>query len=359
MRDDHQHDLAPVLSSFLNEHLVRDRGLSQLTRSSYAHTFILLIRFITEATRMNIDRLHLEDITAEIILQFLDDLEKTRENSRRTRNLRLAAIRSFFRYVQMKIPAAMEQAARIRALGAKRADVPVIDWLSTDEVKAILSLPDMRHKEGIRDRAMLSITYICGLRVSEVLALSLGDLDLGPKPTLHVMGKGRRARILPLGPETVHLLRAWYSERPNVPYDHVFLSRHGLPLTRDGFAARLAKYAQIAAKTVPSLEPKNITPHVLRHSCAMHMLKVTRDIRKVALWLGHASIQSTEIYLHADPDEKLEILTSHGGLGIKAGRFASRASNIMSMLQAARKPTDGLEVAVTNLKSDARFSKSN
>lgn len=166
MRDDHQHDLAPVLSSYLNEHLVRDRGLSQLTRASYAHTFILLIRFIAEATRMNIDRLHLEDITAEIVLQFLDDLEKTRKNSRRTRNLRLAAIRSFFRYVQMKIPAAMEQAARIRALGAKRADVPVIDWLSTDEVKAILGVPDMRHKDGIRDRAMLSITYICGLRVS-------------------------------------------------------------------------------------------------------------------------------------------------------------------------------------------------
>jgi site-specific recombinase XerD len=344
MSDLSQHNLAPVLSGFLNEHIVRDRGLSQLTRSSYAHTFILLIRFITNATRKPIDRLEVEDITADLVLRFLDDLEKTRKNSRRSRNLRLAAIRSFFRYVQMRIPAALEQAARIRALGAKRAAVPVIDWLSVEEVKSILKLPDMARPEGVRDRAMLSLTYICGLRVSEVLAISTRDVDLGPKPTIHVVGKGRRARIMPLGPETVQLLRAWNSARPHVPYDHVFLNRHGQPLTRDGFAARLTKYVQLATKAMPTLAAKRVTPHVLRHSCAMHMLKATRDIRKVALWLGHASIQSTEIYLHADPEEKLEILTSHGGLGIKAGKFTSRAPDVMSMLQAARKPNDGLHL---------------
>lgn len=344
MPNNSSHDLAPVLSGFLNEHIVRDRGLSQLTRSSYAHTFILLIRFITQTTRKPIDRLQLEDVTADIVLRFLDDLEQTRKNSRRSRNLRLAAIRSFFRYVQMKVPAALEQAARIRALGAKRAAVPVIDWLSAEEVKSILKLPDMARPEGIRDRAMLSLTYICGLRVSEVLALSLLDVNLGPKPTVHVMGKGRRARILPLGPETVQLLRVWKSARPEGPYDHVFLNRHGQPLTRDGFAARLTKYVQLAAHATPSLMSKKVTPHVLRHSCAMHMLKATHDIRKVALWLGHASIQSTEMYLHADPEEKLEILTAHGGLGIKAGKFSSRASDIMRMLQAARKPDDGLRL---------------
>ena len=190
---------------------------------------------------------------------------------------------------------------------------------------------------------MLNLTYICGLRVSEVLDLSLDDLVIGPKPAVHVVGKGRRERNLPLGPDTVSLLRAWRSARPDVPYDHLFLNRHGLPLTRDGFAARLTKYVQSAATAIPSLKQKKVTPHVLRHSCAMHMLKATRDIRKVALWLGHASIHSTEIYLHADPEEKLEILASHGGLGIKAGRFTSRASDVMSMLQAARKPDDGLQ----------------
>ncbi len=344
MSDLFRHDLAPVLSGFLNEHMIRDRGLSQLTRSSYAHTFILLIRFINHAKRKPIDRLQIEDITPEIVLEFLDDLEKTRGNSRRSRNLRLAAIRSFFRYIQMKIPSALEQAARIRALEAKRAAVPVIDWLSADEVKSILKLPNMSRPDGVRDRAMLGLTYICGLRVSEVLALSLRDFDLGPKPTVHVMGKGRRARILPLGPETVQLLRAWNSARPEVHYDHLFLNRHGQPLTRDGFASRLTKYVQLAAKDMPSLISKKVTPHVLRHSCAMHMLKATRDIRKVALWLGHASIQSTEMYLHADPEEKLEILTSHGGLGIKAGKFKSRAPDVMSMLKAARKSHDGLRL---------------
>ncbi|WBO22503.1 tyrosine-type recombinase/integrase [Sphingomonas abietis] len=346
MLNETQHALAPVLSGFLNEHIIRDRGLSQLTRSSYAHTFILLIRFIHQKTGKPIDRLQLEDISSEIVMRFLDDLEQARNNSRRTRNLRLAAIRSFFRYVQMRIPAALELAASVRALAAKKAANPVIDWLSIDEARAIIQLPSMKRRDGIRDRAMLSVAYICALRVSEVLALSLSDLDLGSKPTLHVIGKGRRARILPLAPDTVQLLRAWLSARPDVPYDHIFLNRHGFPLSRDGFAARLARYVELAAGTVPSLAQKRVTPHVLRHSCAMHMLKATRDIRKVALWLGHASIQSTEIYLHADPEEKLEILTSHGGLGIKPGKFASRASSVMSMLEAARKPSDGLQAVV-------------
>jgi integrase/recombinase XerD len=332
------HDLAPVLSRFLNEHLIRDRGLSQLTRLSYAHTFILLVRFVGKSNRRDVDKLQLEDLTSELILKFLDDLERVHRNSRRSRNLRLAAIRSFFRYVQMKIPGAMEQASRVRSLPAKKADIPVVDWLTIDEVKAILKLPDMARADGVRDRAMLSITYICGLRVSEVLALSLSDIDLGPSPTIRIVGKGRRSRVLPLGPETVALLKAWFRLRPSTVYDHVFLSRRNLPLTRDGFASRLAKYVESAQSTNLGLQNKRVTPHVLRHSCAMHMLKSTRDIRKVALWLGHSSIQSTEIYLHADPEEKLEILASHGGLGIKAGRFASRALDIMSMLQAACKP---------------------
>lgn len=340
MISDIEHDLSPVLSRFLNEHLVRDRGLSHLTRLSYAHTFILSVRFISTSKRKHVDKLRLEDVTSDMVLAFLDDLETTRLNSRRSRNLRLAAIRSFFRYVQMKIPGAMEQASRVRALVSKKADVPVVDWLTIEEVKAILRVPDMRRLDGVRDRAMLSITYICGLRVSEVLALSINDVDLGPSPTLRIVGKGRRARILPLGPETVALLRSWLRLRPNAVYDHVFLNRNNMPLTRDGFASRLSKYAENAQKTNIGLRNKRVTPHVLRHSCAMHMLKSTHDIRKVALWLGHSSIQSTEIYLHADPEEKLEILASHGGLGIKAGRFTSRSTNIISMLQAACKPDE-------------------
>ncbi len=336
-----KHALAPLLSSFLNEHIVRDRGLSQLTRSSYASTFILLIRFITKRTRKQAERLHLEDLTAEAVLHFLDDLEKSRQNSRRSRNLRLSAIRSFFRYVQMKVPAALEQASRVRSLGAKRADTPVVDWLTMDEVKSILAVPRVDRPNGLRDRAMLDLTYMCGLRVSEALALSLNNLDLGPKPTIYVLGKGRRAREIPLRPDTVQLMRAWLMARPRVACDHVFLNRHGTQLTRDGFASRLSSYVRTASAACPSLSGKRITPHVLRHSCAMHMLKATRDIRKVALWLGHASIQSTEIYLHADPDEKLEILQSHGGLGIKPGHFGSRASDVMTMLQAARRSGEG------------------
>lgn len=340
MTNETRHQLAPLLSAFLNEHLIHDRGLSQLTRASYAQTFILLLQFMKKP----FDSLMLEDITPELVSTFLKDLESQRGNSRSTRNLRLAAVRSFFRYAGFRVPAALDQCSRIRSMKAKKDIIPVVDWMTVEETTAVLRAPTSSSPDGVVDRALLLLTYACGLRSSEALALSLSDLALGPKPAVHIMGKGRRARVLPLAPNTVRIMRAWLAIRPAGGSDHVFLNRHGFPLTRDAFAIRLRKYVRAAATAVPSLANKTITPHVLRHSCAMHMLKETKDIRKVSLWLGHASLVTTEIYLHADPEEKLEILTSRVNLGIKAGRFSKRASDTMTMLRAACDRNGGLRL---------------
>jgi site-specific recombinase XerD len=222
---------------------------------------------------------------------------------------------------------------------SKRTDTTLIDYLTRDEIVALLDAPDPRSRLGIRDRAMLHLAYAGGLRVAELLSLQLQDLPERSLATVHVMGKGRRERILPLWRETQAALRSWLAARPACETTEIFLNSNGQPMTRDGFAFRLAKHVATAAHKQPSLLTKRVTPHVLRHSCAMHTLAATGDIRKVALWLGHASLQSTEAYLRADPEEKLQILAAHSTPGIKAGQFKPPTDPLLSMLDDARKLT--------------------
>ncbi|MDG6745447.1 tyrosine-type recombinase/integrase, partial [Staphylococcus aureus] len=255
----------------------------------------------------------------------------------RTRNGRLAAIRSFFRYIEYRIPACLDQALRVRAIPTKKTDKALIDYLDRAEIKALLDTPDPRTRLGTRDRAMLHLTYAGGLRVSELVTLQLGDFPDRSLSTMHIMGKGRRERVLPLWKETQIALRAWLAIRPQVEVTEIFLNANGQPMTRDGFAFRLAEHVKTAATKQPSILGKRVTPHVLRHSCAMHTLAATGDIRKVALWLGHASIQSTETYLRADPEEKLQILAAHGAPAIKPGRFKPPSDALITMLTDVRR----------------------
>jgi len=255
----------------------------------------------------------------------------------RTRNGRLAAIRSFFRYIEYRLPACLDQALRVRAIPTKKTDKALIDYLDRAEIKALLDAPDPRTRLGTRDRAMLHLTYAAGLRVSELVSLQLRDFPDRSLSTVHIMGKGRRERVLPLWKETQFALRAWLAIRPQVQATEIFLNANGQPLTRDGFAFRLAEHVKTAAAKQPSIHRKRVTPHVLRHSCAMHTLAATGDIRKVALWLGHASIQSTETYLRADPEEKLQILEAHGAPGIKPGRFKAPSDALITMLTDVRR----------------------
>ena len=326
--------LAPHLTTFLREHLPRERRASIHTCDAYAYSFQLLLKFTAQRLGKRPCLLKIEDIDVPTILAFLEHVEEVRGNKPRSRNARLAAVKSFFRYLEHRVPTALDQALRVHAIPMKKIDEALVASLSRAEVQALLDAPDRQTPSGIRDRAMLHLAFAGGLRVSELVGLSLEQFDGRSPASIHIIGKGRRERVLPLWQETVAAIRAWIAVRPKNGDTALFLNNDCRTMTRSGFEYILTKHAAAAAKVVPSLRGKSISPHVLRHSCAMHLLQATRDIRKVALWLGHASLQSTEIYLRADPAEKLEMLDALAPLGIKPGKFRP-PDKLIAMLAAS------------------------
>ncbi|WP_422344969.1 tyrosine-type recombinase/integrase [Parasphingorhabdus sp.] len=327
--------LAPHLSVWLLEHLPRDRGASRHTIDSYAYSFRLLVCFAAKRLRLRPSDLRIEQLDAALILDFLDDIEKSRANTPRTRNARLAAIRSFFRFLEYRAPACLDVAMQVQAIPAKRVEQPLVDYLTRAELQALLDAPDRRTRSGLRDRAMLHLAYACGLRVSELTGIQLDDINQPTADTVHVLGKGRRERVLPMWKETQAVLRDWLRVRPAGDEQALFLNARGEAIGRHGFASRLTVHVKTAQRTAPSLVRKKVTPHVLRHTCAIHTLEATGDIRRVALWLGHSSVTSTEIYLRIDPSEKLDILDAGAPPQIRKGTFTGVSDRLLAMLEAA------------------------
>jgi site-specific recombinase XerD len=313
--------LAPSLTRFLGEHLPRDQRASPHTCDAYAYSFQLLVTFAGQQLCKLPSQLEVEDISVSMILSFLDHIEQNRGNTARSRNARLAAIKSFFRFLEYRVPACLDQSLRIRAIPMKKTDEALVASLSRAEIQALIDAPDPKTISGARDRAMLHLAFSAGLRVSELVGLRLDQLDLRSPCTVHVMGKGRRERMLPLWKESATALKAWLAVREQRQDGALFLNAAGSAMTRSGFEYILATHVAIAAKNLPSIAAKRITPHVLRHSCAMHMLQATHDVRKVALWLGHASLQSTEAYLRADPTLRLEALAAGIAPTLRPGKF--------------------------------------
>ncbi len=301
--------LAPLVTSFFRKHLAAEKGVSKNTITSYSYTFKFLCRYVSGRLGKAPSALWLEDLDAHIIRDFLEYRERECANTPRTRNLRLTAIRSFMKYIEYEAPAALDQVRQIRALSNKRTQERLVNHLTREEMKAILDAPDPATRNGVRDQAMLYLGFAAGLRVSELVGLRLDDLELeGPYASLLVRGKGRKQRRLPLWKEAVRALRAWLAVRGSPPTPEVFLNARGQPLSTSGFSYIVKSHVQAATSPCPTLSKKRVSPHVLRHSCAMTTLQATRDIRKVALWLGHSSLKATEIYLRADPTEKLEAI---------------------------------------------------
>ena len=329
--------LAPHLTAFLRQHLPVERRASPATLDTYAHALRLLVCFAAERLGVRPSQLEVEALDAQLVLDFLNYLETGRGNSARTRNARLAAVTSLFRYLEYRLPSCLDQAGRIRAIPVKRTDEALVRHLTREEVQALLDTPDPHTASGARDRAMLHLAFAAGLRVSELVGLRLDQLHLTPEPVINVMGKGRRERILPLWRETAAAVRAWLAVRDGLRDPTLFLGAGGQALTRAGFEYILAKHAIAASRQQPSLAAKRVTPHMLRHSCAMHMLQATHDIRRVSLWLGHASLQSTEIYLRADPTEKLEALNAAVAPSLRRGQFRP-PDMLIAMLQSRRQP---------------------
>ena len=233
-------------------------------------------------------------------------------------------------------PACLDLARQIHAIPMKRGDEAMVESLNRDEVRILLDAPDPTTAAGVRDRAMLHLTYAAGLRVSELIGLMYTDLARPHLDTVRVTGKGRRERVLPLWQETRSALRDWLRVRPDTGQDHLFLNARGKAMTRHGFAHRLELHATTARQQMPSMTGKRIFPHLLRHSCAVHTLEATGDIRKVSLWLGHASIQSTEIYLRSDPIGKLDVLAARLPPAIRKGSFKEAPDRLLAILNDAR-----------------------
>lgn len=328
--------LAPELSRFLREHLPRDQRASPHTCDAYAYSFQLLVIFAARQLQKAPSQLEVEDIGVPMILSFLEHIERDRGNSARSRNARLAAIKSFFRFLEYRVPACLDQSLRVRAIPVKKTDQTLVTSLTRAEIQALIDAPDPKTIYGARDRAMLHLAFSAGLRVSELVGLQLDQLELRSPATIHVIGKGRRERVLPLWKEGVIALKAWLAVRQQRHDGALFLNAAGFAMTRSGFEYILAKHVITAAQSLPSIAAKRVTPHVLRHSCAQHMLRATRDIRKVALWLGHANIQSTEIYLRADPTDKLEALAAASSPALQPGTF-SPPDKLIAMLKETRR----------------------
>jgi integrase/recombinase XerD len=310
-----------LLQSFFTDRLLRQRQASPHTIAGYRDCFRLLLQFAKERLGKMPSQLRIEDLDAPFIGLFLDNLERTRKNSARTRNARLGAVHSFFRYVALEEPAHALHCQRILAIPNKRYERRPIEFLSREEVDALLAVTNPSTWIGRRDRTLLLVAAQTGLRVSELTRLNCQDVVLGTGAHVRCLGKGRKQRCTPLLPETARMLNAWLRERQVRPEDPVFASMRGARLSRDAVERLIAKYTHLAARTCTALKRKNVSPHVLRHSAAMDLLYHGVDRSVIALWLGHESVETTQMYLHADMRLKEKALSRTQPLGIKLVRY--------------------------------------
>jgi integrase/recombinase XerD len=289
-----------LVQDFFLRRLVAQRGASARTIESYRDAFELLFGFVEDRTGKPPSALQLADLDAPFVLDFLDHLETERGNSVRTRNARLAAIHSFMRYASIRDPASLPTTQRVLAIPAKRFDRPVLGYLTREQVTAILAAPDCGTWSGHRDAVLLATAYNTGARVSELTGLQVRDVLLDRQTAVHLHGKGRKQRAIPLWKNTATELRGWLHRINSAPDAPVFPNRAGAPLTRSGVRDRLNRAVAIAEQRCPSLHGQHITPHTLRHSTAMHLLQSGTDLAVIALWLGHSSPAITHQHLEAD-----------------------------------------------------------
>jgi integrase/recombinase XerD len=313
--------VAPTLQAFFTDRLAQQRQASSHTIAAYRYTFRLLLAFVQDRTGKTPSRLDFEDIDARIIGEFLQHLENDRDNSVRSRNARLAAVHSFFRFAALCHPEHAALIERVLAIPQKRFERALVAFLDRTEIIALLSAPDRSTWFGRRDHALLLVAVQTGLRLSELTGLVLGDVHLGAGAHLRCIGKGRKERCTPLTSQTVAVLRTWLRERGGGAADPLFPTVTGSVLGPDAVQRLVAKYASIAGRNYPSLHDKTVTPHVLRHTSAMHLLESGNDITVVALWLGHEQVSTTQIYLHADMSLKERALARSAPAKVKPGRY--------------------------------------
>jgi integrase/recombinase XerD len=313
--------LAPTLEAFFTARLLGEKGVSPHTITAYRDTFRLLLTFAQRRTGTQPSALRLEDLDTPLIAAFLDHLEHERHNSIRTRNARLAAIHSLFRYASLRHPEHAALISRVLGVPTKRFERAIVTYLTAQEVTALLAAPDRGRWIGRRDHALLTLVIQTGLRVSELTHLHCHDVHLASGAHVQAFGKGRKHRATPLTRQTVAVLREWLKERDGRPEQPLFPTSRGRPLSRDAVALLVAKHARTASHTYPTLKNKTISPHTLRHTAAMNLLHAGVDTTVIALWLGHESLDATQIYLHADMQIKERALARTTPTGTAPGRY--------------------------------------
>jgi integrase/recombinase XerD len=313
--------LAPTLQAFFTDRLIGQRGASECTIAAYRDTWRLLLGYASQQVGKTPCQLDIADLDAPLIAAFLDHLERDRGNSPRTRNSRLAAIRSLFAWAALRHPEHAAAIARVLAITPKRYQRTLVTYITSAETEALLAACDKATWTGRRDHALIMLAAQTGLRISELAALTAGDLTLGAGAHVHTVGKGRKERRTPLLPATAAVLRAWLAERRGAPGDPLFPTSTGRPLSRDAIEQRITLHAATAAQACPSLRSKHVTAHTLRHSCAMNLLQAGNDIAVIALWLGHEQVSTTSIYLHADMSQKERAIARTTPLNTTPGRY--------------------------------------
>jgi len=298
--------LGPWVRRFLLEHLVAERNLARNTQVSYRDSLTLLLPFVGRLAKADVDRLLVEDISADRVRAFLEHLERERGCAVLTRNQRLAAIHSLARYIGARSPEHAQWCAQVRSVPFKKAAKAVIGYLDKPEVDALLRAPDRRTALGARDHALLLFLYNSGARADEAASVRAGNLQLGTSPSVRLLGKGNKWRVCPLWPKTADVLRPLI--RDEGPEDRVFRGRTGEPLTRFGVHRVVTVCAALAAQRVASMRDKRISPHVLRHTTAVHLLRAGVDINTIRAWLGHVSLDTTHIYAEVDLEMKAKAL---------------------------------------------------
>ncbi|HTD14019.1 MAG TPA: tyrosine-type recombinase/integrase [Chthoniobacterales bacterium] len=293
--------LAPILQYFFSEHLVAHKQVSPCTIVAYRDSFRLLLQFLQKRTGKKPSSLAVEDLDAPAILDFLESLEEQRANQVCSRNARLTAIRSFFHVVALRDPASIGVVSRVLAIPRKRTDKRLVGYLTREEIDAVLAAPDQSTWIGRRDYALLLTMYNSGARLSEMTCLQRAQVKFDSAIYLQLHGKGRKERIVPLWAKTGRVLRSWFRELEGKATELAFPSVRGTSLSSDGLNYILQQAVKHAAgSSCPSLLTKRVTPHVIRHTCAMHLLQAGVDMAVIALWLGHESIETTHIYVEAD-----------------------------------------------------------
>jgi len=325
--------LAPTLQAFFTERLLRQRHASAQTVAAYRDSLKLLVDFASRQTRKPPSQLDIADLDANVVARFLDHLERERRNSVRTRNARLAAIHSLFRFAALRHPEQAEVIQRVLAIPPKRFERALISFLTTPEVDALLASPARSTWTGRRDHALLLVAVQTGLRASELTGLMCGDVHLGNGAHVSCRGKGRKDRITPLTAGAVAVLRVWLRERGVMPNEPLFPARDGGRLSRDALEDRIAKYVIAASEACPTLRTKRISAHTLRHTAAMQLLRAGVDTSVIALWLGHEQIDTTQIYLHADLSIKQRALARTRPSSSRPGHFRP-SDSLLAFLEA-------------------------